>query len=119
MIGQIVNCFQTPIKVRRTNQATTFVGGLAQVNTETDEFCVNEASVQPMTGRERQLLPENIRDREVVKIYTPCELRGVDMDNKIRADRVIYKNREYVVQTVEDWNEHGGFWKSLAVKVNA
>jgi hypothetical protein len=107
---------RTPITVRRTNEATTYVKGLAQVTTDVDEFCIQDVSVQPMVARERQVLPELIRDSELLKLYTKCTLQSVDVEGKKRADRIDYKGQEYVVQSVEDWFEHGGFYKVIAVK---
>lgn len=118
MIEGIIDCFQTPITVRRTNEATTFVNGLAQVVTDVDEFCIQNISVQPMLARERQVLPELIRDRELLKAYSPCTLQSVDVEGKVRADRVDYNSQEYVVQSVEDWSDHGGFFKVILIKEN-
>ena len=118
MIADAIECFLTPITVRRTNEATTYVNGLAQVVTNVDEFCLEEASVQPVGGRERLVLPELIRDREMKKIYTACELLSVDVQGKKRADRITYKGKNYVVQTVIDWDDHGGYFKVLMVKEN-
>lgn len=118
MIADAIECFTTPITVRRTNVATVFVGGLAQVQTDIDEFCVNNVAVQPMLARERQVLPELIRDRELLKLYTPCQLRGVDVEGKVRADRLSYKGQQYVVHSVEDWFDQGGFYKVVVIKEN-
>lgn len=119
MIGDIIDTFAPVcITVRRVNEATTFVNGLAQVVTDVTEFELDRVSVQPMTGRERELVPELIRDRELIKIYTTCSLLSVDVEGKKRADRLDYNNQEYVVQSVENWHDHGGFYKIVAVKEN-
>jgi len=118
MISGAIDAFNTPITVRRTNQATVFVNGLSQVQTDVDEFCINRCSVQPLMARERQLLPSGVRDKELLKLYTPCTLNSVDVEGKVKADRIDYKGQEYVVQSVEDWSEHGGFFKIVAIKEN-
>ena len=118
MIAEAIDCFATPITVRRTNQATVFVNGLSVVQTDVDEFCVDVVSVQPMVGRERLVLPELIRDRELLKMYSPCNLQSVNVEGKVRADRLDYKGQQYVVQSVEDWFDHGGYYKVVAVKEN-
>lgn len=118
MIADAIDCFPSPITVRRTNAATTFVDGLAVVPTDVNEFCLDRVSVQPMSPRERMLLPELIRDRELIKLYTACNLQSVNVEGKIRADRLAYRGQNYVVQSVEDWENDGGFFKVVAVKEN-
>lgn len=119
MIAETIEGFNPePLTVKRVNDSTTFVNGLAQVVTDVVEFNIDRASVQPMLAKERLLLPEMIRDRELLKIYTECELKSVDVEGKKRADRLTYKSQEYVVQSVEDWNSHGNFYKVIAVKEN-
>lgn len=117
MIGQIINAFNTPITVRRTSDATTFTDGLASV-ADVDTFTLDGVAVQPLTGSERQSLPELIRDRALIKLYTRCPLLGVDVEGKVRADRLDYRGQEYVVQTVQDWGPHGGYYKVIAIKEN-
>lgn len=118
MISGAIDAFNTPITVRRTNTATVFVDGLSQVQTDVDEFCINRCSVQPMSARERRLLPSGISDKELLKLYTPCTLKSVDVEGKVKADRIDYNGQEYVVQSVEDWQAHGGFFKVVAIKEN-
>jgi hypothetical protein len=117
-VSMAIDCFETPITVRRTNQATTFVNGRAQIPTDVDTFQVIHVSVQPMQARERQVLPELIRDRELLKMYTKTLLQSVDVEGKVRADRLTYNDHEYVVQSIEDWFAHGGYYKVVAVKEN-
>lgn len=121
MIGRIISHFSTPLTVRRTYDTVTFVNGIAQPHTDVNEFCLRNVCVQPVIGRERELLPELIRDREVIKIYNytkECKLRCVDIEGKEQADRLDYEDEEYVVQSVEDWHLHGAYYKVLAVKEN-
>lgn len=116
MIADIIQEFATPFTVRRTNEATTFVDGLAQVTTDVDEFEVCDGSVQPLKAQERMLMPELIRDRGMLKIYTKTAVRSVDVEGKKRADRITYGDQAYVVQSVEDWDAHGDYYKIVAVK---
>lgn len=116
MISFAIDAFATPLVVTRTTESTTFVDGIAVPTTEEQVFDVVPVSVQPMTAHERQLLPELIRDREVLKAYTRCELRTVDVANKVKADRITYREQEWVVNAVQDWSELGGFWKAILVR---
>ena len=117
VIGRIIEHFNTPITVRRATDATEFTNGLADV-VEVDTFSLSGINVQPLTGRERELLPEGIRDKGLIKLYTQCPLLSVDVEGKVKADRLDYRDQEYVVQTVEDWCPNGGYYKVLAIKVN-
>jgi len=118
MISWIIPTFNTPLAVRRYTAAVAFVDGVAQPTTEVDEFELSDCSFQPMSARERLLLPELIRDRETAKVYTQCVLRSVDVEGKVLADRVTYRGQNYVVQSVEDWAPHGDFYKAVLVKEN-
>lgn len=118
MIGEIIQEFATPITVHRSTAATTFVDGIEQISTTDIEFVINKVSVQPVLGRERENLPELIRDREVIKLYTQTQLKSVDVEGKKHADRIDWQDQEYVVQSVEDWTLHGGYYKCTAVKEN-
>lgn len=116
MISNAIDAFPSPLMVHRATVAVEFVDGVAQPTTSWDEFEIVPISVQPMVGRERLLLPELIRDREVLKAYTRCELKSVGMEDKLLADRVTFKEQRYVVQSVEDWSTHGEYWKAILVK---
>lgn len=118
MISSAIDAYPSPLTVRRATVAVVYVDGIATPTTTWDEYEIIPISVQPMGMRERELLPELIRDREVLKCYTRCELRTVDVPNKIVADRVEYKDEHYVVHGVEDWSTHGQYWKALLVKEN-
>lgn len=118
MIGSIIDAFNTPVTVTRSTAAVQFVGGIAQPVTTRDQFELYVISVQPLTARERTLLPELVRDREVLKAYTRCQLRSVDVEGKLLADRVEHRGQEYVVQSVQDWVPHGAYYRVTLVKEN-
>lgn len=116
MTSSAIDAFATTIEVSRATVATEYVDGIAQPVTTWDDFEIFDCSFQPMTARERLLLPELIRDRETAKVYTKCELRSVDVEGKVLADRVTYRDQTYVVQSVQDWIPHGDFYKAVLVK---
>lgn len=116
MIAGAIGSFNTPVVVTRSTTAVQFVDGIAQPVTTTDQFELGGISVQPMAAKERVLLPELIRDREVLKAYTQCELHSVDVAGKLLADRVTYRGQDYVVQSVQDWAPHGQYYKVTLVK---
>jgi hypothetical protein len=63
-------------------------------------------------------VPEGFRDHKLIKLYSRCELRGIDVAGKVRADRIEYEDEEYVVYSVENWDPNGHFWKVIAIKEN-
>ena len=118
MLEKLIDCFNTPIQVTRYNAAVAFVDGVEQPVTSTSMFCVSGVSVQPTNGRERVLLPELIRDKETVKIYSKVRLRGVDVAGKVLADRITYDDERWVVHSCTDWYRHEKYYKVIAVKEN-
>lgn len=49
-----------------------------------------QAHVQPLNGIEKQEIPEGRRNQDSIKIYTDEKLKGVDSENKIQPDRILY-----------------------------
>lgn len=115
-VSPVIDFFATPVQVRRVNEDTTYIDGLAQVTTSVFEFELQGVSVQPMLATERQLLPEGIRDRGMLKAFTRCPLLGVDVEGNRRADRIDYRGEQYVVHSVEDWRAQGGFYKVVLLR---
>lgn len=80
----------------------------------TSEITISEISVQPMSARERQLLPEGTKDKEVIKLYTTTALLSADQATRVPADVVAYQGLNYRVFAVEDRHLNGGYYKALA-----
>lgn len=59
--------------------------------------------IQPVKEKDRKLLPEAVRNKEVIKIYTETILKITDDKNKIRGDRFTYNARTYEIFKVQDW----------------
>jgi hypothetical protein len=57
------------------------------------------ASVQPVTGQELLQVPEGDRHREHIYLFTKDDIR---LD-----DTIIYAEREFEVQRVDDWEDQG------------
>lgn len=105
-----------PLTVKRKDTGTYDKGRYVPAGTETT-LIFYDCSLQPLRPREIQLLPENFRSREAVKIFSKDELRTADAVAGYEADRVQYKDKWYEVHSVEDWSEHGNFWKAVALKM--
>lgn len=61
------------------------------------DFGNRDANVQPITGRERLILPETQRLKDSVMIFTEFEL--------CENDIIKWKEREYEVALVEYWDQ--------------
>lgn len=101
-----------PITVARQQPGTYDRGRYVEPN-PTEFFPM--ASVQPVTGKEQLLLPEGVRTRQTIKLYTPTRLMTSSQSTVQRADVVRYKSQDFEVFTVEDWTDVGGFYKVICI----
>lgn len=79
--------------------------GFFKVSGQDTEFTIS-ASVQPMTGSEMLLLPENRRELETKKIFTSTKLYGIEKGNGVNADIVIIDGDEFEVVRVYAWKNN-------------
>jgi hypothetical protein len=82
--------------------AVTFVGGLRQVAAGST-FSIY-ASVQPLTGRQLQMLPEAFRTAARYKLYTESQLQ-VAAEGRL-ADRVSVDGESFEVHELGVWTNH-------------
>lgn len=66
------------------------------------EFTI-KASVQPLSGSDLRLLPENRREEEILKIYTSTELVGSNKGQPFNPDIVIINGKPYEVFNGFNW----------------
>lgn len=85
---------------------------------ETAETHVAQGSVQPATGKERELLPEGERTSETIAVYTPFALRMNDEGN-VKADIIISQGKRYRVAMVQPWVVNGKYAYSYALAIYA
>jgi len=64
------------------------------------------ASVQPLSAKEIQLLPEGRRETDSKKVFTSERLFTNDTLAQTSADVLIYKGKKYEVHKVTDWSDH-------------
>ena len=105
------------IQIERTlgeghwNSDGLFVGGEVEIKT------IN-ATVQPATGRQTQLLPEHRRNDETILIYTATEIFPASAEKVKKADIAIYKKRRFEIFTVKNWNDYNSilrYFEAIAV----
>lgn len=75
--------------------------------------------IVPATGKILEQLPEGLRTRQTLQVFSKDELLTGNEPNGIQADRFTHGGKVFEVQHVDDWNANGGFWRALATKVEA
>ncbi len=93
------------LTVKRRSSGDYDSAGFFKVSGPDTEFTIT-ASVQPMTGSEMLLLPENRRELETKKIFTSTELYGIEKGNGVNADIVIIDGDEFEVVRVYPWKNN-------------
>lgn len=86
-----------------------------RLDLETFATFTTQAVVQPAPARELERLPEGLRTRETVAVWSPVELAS--QKDSQGADRLEIGGEDFEVQWVEKWDTLGAFWKVLATKV--
>lgn len=79
-----------------------------------------DASIQPMSGRELQALPEGAHGREVRKMFSKSELSTRTPGND--PDLVMYKSESWEVLSVSAWEAFGlgsggDHWEAIIARI--
>lgn len=114
LTGTIRRLGMRPVVVTRRGAPTTDKGRVTP--SEPTTYSLN-ANVQPLSGRELLRLPEGLRSRETLAMWTDGDLRTADESAGVLADRVAVNGRVYEIELVEDWEFHGGYRRFIAAKV--
>jgi hypothetical protein len=75
------------------------------------------ASIQPTNGRDLLRLPEGLRTKQLLSVWTDTPLRTADAPSGPKADVITYQGRQFQVETVLDWAESGEYNKVIVSKV--
>ncbi len=113
----VITRFGTTLTVQRYAAPTT--DGHGRIIPAVPESLSITASVQDVSGRELMRLPEGLRTRDLVTVYTTDDLRGADDAAGTPPDRFTLGTNTYEVQMVEDWTAIGDYVKAIAAKVPA
>lgn len=85
--------------------------------TPREEDQVFKALVYPTSPREAQVLPEGVRNKQLLTLFSTEKLNSASSRNGTDGDIVLYREDEYEVRKTEDWQNTGGFFKSIAVRI--
>lgn len=68
------------------------------------EFPVEEAGApQPVIGENQVVLPEGFRNKDLFRIFTTTDVRGVNEGSSERPDLIFIFTHWYTVVKVHDW----------------
>ncbi|MCK5609862.1 hypothetical protein KAR91_48770 [Candidatus Pacearchaeota archaeon] len=77
-----------------------------------------ETTVQPLRGKEMELLPEGRRDSQAYKLYPGMLMLTADTSNRQNPDQVQIDNEWYEAVIVEPWqNAILNHYKTIVVKL--
>ena len=110
----VLECSE-PIVVTR-HLPSVVVKGRVQGRPVEKTFTV-DASVQPMTQKELQRLPEGQRARGAVTVFSVTELKTVETSETRIPDRFALNGVNYQILSVDDWFSTAGFFKYVATRV--
>lgn len=107
-----MNSFRSTFSVKRVVPGA-YVNGFWVEGAEST-FTI-QASVQPLKGKEMEMLPEGRRNSQSVKIYTDTQLQTVASGN---PDRLVAFGHDFEIQTVEPWQSNVlNHYKCIGIKV--
>ncbi len=98
------------------NESGDFVKGTAVT-------LVIKASCQPVQGRERELLPEGSRQKQVWKLYTTTELKTNRGSTPTRGDIIVINGEKFEVIDCQDYTTHNSpsnkitYYKAVAERL--
>lgn len=115
-LSRTIDRVSVSVEVTRTLPATLDHGRVSDSVTE-DVFTIR-ASIQPTGTKDLQLLPEGMRNEDVVKVFTKTELFSVQRAESRVPDRFEYRGVNYQVELVDDWADLGNYFRVLAVRVD-
>jgi hypothetical protein len=110
-IAQTVICNSSTYKLKRASIGQHDENGRWSNTTRTEQNL--KANIQPVIGKELDQVPEGRRNKATIKIYTIDELFSVTTKSgeKRQPDIIEYKNEDYEIFQVWDWNT---YFKSFA-----
>ena len=78
-----------------------------------------DMSIQPANEKDRELLPEAVKTKQIIKIYHEIALKITNSKDKIKGDTFIYNGLNFTVFSTADWYTGDyaiKYYKSFAVQ---
>ena len=92
------------------------VKGRVQGRPEEKRFPIT-ISLQPMTQKQLNFLPEGMRNSGAMRGFTSFNLLTTDTSDCSVPDRIIKAGVTYQVQRVDDWSNEAGYYEILATRI--
>lgn len=74
------------------------------------------AAVYRTSVKEAEILPEGVRNKQLLTLFTTKQLLGASSANGTDGDRIVYRGDVYEVFQTEDWFNTGSYFKSIAIR---
>jgi Fe-S cluster assembly scaffold protein SufB len=97
--------FRRPIIILRQNSTGSYVKGRWVEPDDLFEETIL-ASVQPLTGREIDLVPQGRRNCDSAKLISESALKTVEVTNNSNPDIVVLNGERYEVHSVSEWQNN-------------
>lgn len=111
-----MSSFRQTLTVKRRATGSYNDAGFYEVSGEDIELDI-EASIQPVSGSDLMLLPENRREEELLKLYVYTQLVGAIKGDSTNCDIVEINGIDYEVVKVFPWrNSVISHYKVLVAK---
>lgn len=99
-VSDVIDCLGEPVSVIQKTVGSFEAGFYTDGATEEVNVV---ASVQPLSGREIQLVPEALRNAGTVRIYSKALLSNQDV--------MTWQGSRYEVQVDYNWKSTGNYYK--------
>lgn len=100
-VSEFITHYQ--VSITRQTVSGTYSNDTGLYTNGTSAVVLVDLCIQPIREKDRLLLPEAVRNSEIIKIYTETELHITDDKNKLKGDRFTYNSRTYEVFQTQDW----------------
>ena len=116
---EVVKLFRVPknsVALMRPVRPGEWVNGRWE-NPEYERILLRNVSVQPISGEERQSLPEAARTKDVRQFFLMDTVQPLSQTDQRPADQLEYEGRLWEPLTDGNWNENANYWDVIAVRV--
>jgi len=114
-IARVAKRYSKPVVIQRSKPGAHDEHGRWK-EAPTEEISI-DAVVQPARGKELQRLPEGRRTSESIKVYTTTPLFSAEVEDQNQPDILVWQGKKYQIETIDNWEEYGDYYKALALKV--
>lgn len=115
MSGTVLAFATGTYDITRADPGTYDVDGLVVDDPTTETVPVPAMIVPLVNAKQLQRLPEGLRSRDAIEVYTAVALQVSAPEQ--RPDVITYNGRQYQVDVVDDWLAAGNFYHALATRV--